>query len=468
MQRFATLASLGLLVAAFATAPAARSQDGRYLIDENGNLVNATQTAGPSPQNWPPDRGNRDHAWVGEDGRSVAQAQVQATPLGPDPMVTMTNPATGQTYQVRVHNPAAVRAWQGNQPPADAPTAAAPAGRIRLMSWRDPNEGAFTVSLPAGWQIQGGTVRTTQVEPHYVIRAQSPSGGVQMFMDDPNIAVHQIPGWGTREGQIIPSAWGGRILVERYLPAPILAEQYVRQRYCPAASAFQGGIIPGQTRDLNQKFGPIAAAEGKRVHLDAGEISFKCGQQNGYVYAITLQAWQQGGPLSLWVVYRIAGYLAQPQDTTQAAAAMHAMLGSFQMDQGWLQRLAQQSGDLAGNVIHESNAVTQSTISRAQEMDAQEQDNFEAWKQRSDQNFNAIEHANKAITGAGNYGGSGSGHDYNAQLGTKTVCDDLGRCQTVDAGVDKYYSDCSGTMYAGTASGDPPPSSLSACWNPTH
>ena len=54
------------------------------------------------------------------------------------------------------------------------------------------------------------------------------------------------------------------------------------------------------------------------------------------------------------------------------------------------------------------------------------------------------------------------------QIQGGTVRDDLGRCQTVDADVDKYYSDCSGTMYAGTASGDPPPSSLSACWNPTH
>ena len=110
MQRIATLASLGLLVATLAAVPAACSQDGRYLIDENGNLVNATRTDGQSPQNRSSDRGDRDHAWVGKDGRPVAQAQAQPTPLGPDPMVTMTNLATGQTYQVRVHNPAAVRA----------------------------------------------------------------------------------------------------------------------------------------------------------------------------------------------------------------------------------------------------------------------------------------------------------------------------------------------------------------------
>jgi hypothetical protein len=148
---------------------------------------------------------------------------------------------------------------------------------------------------------------------------------------------------------------------------------------------------------------------------------------------------------------------------------MHNLLETFQMDQGWLQSFAQQAGDMAGNVIRESNAVTQSTIARARQQDSQSQSNFDAWKKRSDANFNAIEHAGKAITGAGSYGTtSENGHDYNAQLGTKTVCDDLGRCQPVDASVDKYYSDCSGAMHPGSVSGEAPPSSLSACWNPTH
>lgn len=105
----------------------------------------------------------------------------------------VTNPATGQTYTVRAHNAR----------PGDVRSVAA-AGRCSYISWRDPNEGAFTASLPAGWQVSGGTVRTTQIEPHDVIHAQSPSGGVQMFMDDPNIAVRQIPGWAPAKARSFP------------------------------------------------------------------------------------------------------------------------------------------------------------------------------------------------------------------------------------------------------------------------
>lgn len=334
--------------------------------------------------------------------------------------------------------------------------------------WKDPEEGAFTVELPRDWHIKGGTVRTSPVEPHYVVRAQSPDGGIRMFNDDPGILPRQVPnmitasmGW--REGQMIPSAWGGRLLLEPYRPAPAVAQEYARTRLCPTATDFEGGIIPGQSQDLNEQMGAVAASEGKQVHVDVGEVSFQCGAQVGYVYAITLQAWQPGGPVSMWFVYRIAGYLAQPHDASAAAGAMHRLLGTFQMDPGWLQRFAQQAGDFAGNVIRESNAVTRSTMERARQEDAAMEARIADWKRNSDARSNAIEHAGKGVTGS-----DGNGHDSNAQLGTKRVCDDLGRCQSVDASVTNWYSDCSGTFYPASESGEPPSASLSACWNRGH
>jgi hypothetical protein len=339
--------------------------------------------------------------------------------------------------------------------------------------WEDPAEGAFSAFLPSGWQTSGGTVRTTRIEPHYVIRTKSPDAGVEMFMDDPRLAIRQVPSrmtqsMGMREGQAIPSAWGGKLLLERYQPAPQAAAAYVQRAFCPSATMMRGGLIPGQTQSLNEQMGAIAQAEGKSLHVDVGELSFKCGDRDGYVYAVTLQAWQPGGPVSLWLIYRIAGFLAAPQDSAAAAAAMHTMLGSFQMDQAWLQRFAQESGDLAGNVIRESNAVTQTTIERAKEQDAAMAAQNAAWKINSEASFNAISKTNQAIAGSSSGSSSGNGHAYNAQLGTKTVCDDLDRCRTVDASVDSWYSDCSGTFYPGTSSGEAPPASTSACWNKGH
>ena len=402
-------------------------------------------------------------------GEYHAEAGSSAVQEGMGGTRVVTDPATGSMYLVpasgEVGGVRGASRGQGESP-----------GRSNsYVQWQDPAEGAFSVTLPRSWQISGGTARTTRIEPHYVVRAQSADGGVQMFMDDPRIAIRQIPnmmtqqmGW--REGQLIPSSWGGKILLERYRAAPDAAADYVRKAFCPSAMQLQGGIISGQTQDLNNQFGSIARAAGKQIYVDAGELSFRCGDRVGYVYAITLEAWQPGGSVSLWVIYRIAGYLASSAESGSAAAAMHIMLGTFHMNQQWLENFARESNDIAGNVIRESNAITQTTIERARQQDAQMQAQYAAWKRNSDENFNAIRGASRAITGAssGNGGGDGNGHDCNPQLGTKTVCDDVGHCKSVDASISNWYADCSGTFYPGSESGSPPPSSTSACWNKGH
>jgi hypothetical protein len=376
--------------------------------------------------------------WVDQNGNVIPAKAAQAQPSGPGSQ----------------NNPISSAYAQRQSAPAQA--------SIAYMQWNDPVEGAFSVLLPRGWQVTGGTQRTTRVEPHYVVRAQSPGGGVQLFMDDPRIAIRQVPnGFYAREGTAIPSAWGGKLLVERYRPAPQAAQEYVQKAVCPSATQFQGGIIPGQTEDLNRQFGAIARSEGKQIHVDVGELSFRCGEQNGYVYAITLQAWQPGGPVSLWLIYRVAGFLTRPAEGATAAAAIHRMLGSFQMNQQWLENFARECNDTAGNVIRESNAITQSTIARAKAQDAAEQAQFASWKKNSDASFNAIEKGERASTGIND----GNGHDYNAQLNQKSVCNSVGDCQTVDANVTNWWFDCSGKAYPGSESGGAPSSSLSACWN---
>lgn len=360
------------------------------------------------------------------------------------------------------------------QPKPTQPVAVVAANRYQ--SWQDPAEGAFSVSLPVGWQITGGTVRTTRIEAHYVIRAQSPDGGVRLFMDDPKIMMREVPNratqmLGTRIGQVMPTGSGTNLILEPYRGGAQFAGEYVQQSLCPSATMMRGGPIPAQTQALNAQFAPVAQAEGKTLHVDAGDVSFKCGTEIGYAYAITVQAFQPGGQVSIWAVYRIAGYLSTPADSASAAAAVNHALGTFQMNPTWLQNYARECNDTAGNVIRESNAITQTTIQRSQQMQAQEEANYASWKKNSDANFNAIEKTNNAITNAGSSGSgnnNGNGHDYNAQLGTKTVCNDVGSCQTVDADVDTWYSDCSGQFYPGTNTGEPPPASLSACWAKGH
>ncbi len=336
------------------------------------------------------------------------------------------------------------------------------------VTWQDPAEGAFSVSLPTGWRISGGTVRSTRVEAHYLVRAQSPDGGAKLFMDDPGILMREVPNQGTealgvKEGQELPSGVGSSLIVEPYRPGGEFAAEYVKQTLCPSATMIQGGPITDQTGALNAQFSPIGQAGGKALRADAGEVSFKCGARAGYVYAITVEAGQTDGAVSAWAVYRIAGYLASPTDSSASAAAVNQMLDTFQMNYAWLQNYAKESGDTAGIVIRESNAVTQTTIDHEKTLNA----DIRALNENS--------RHDSASTSNGNAGGTLSAlntnandHDDKARALTKRVCDDLGRCQTVDAHITNWWSDCSGTFHPGPESGSPPPPGKSPCWKAGH
>ena len=344
------------------------------------------------------------------------------------------------------------------------PEAAGTAPANSYLLWQDPGEGAFSVSLPMGWRISGGTVRSTKFEAHYLVRAQSPDGGAKLFMDDPGILMREVPNQGTEAmgvkiGQELPSGLGSSLIVEPYRPGDQFAAEYVKQILCPSATMILGGPIADQTQALNAQFGPLGQLGGKALRADAGELAFKCGARTGYVYVITVQAMQPDGPVAIWAVYRIAGYLASPADSPAAAAAVNQMLGTFHMNQTWLQSYAKESGDTAGIVVRESNAVTQTTIDREKAIDAEIQASIESSRHNSASIPNGAAGATSSASST-----NANGHN-NAQVPTKNVCDDLGRCQTVDAGIANWWSDCSGIFYPGPESGGPPPASQSACWS---
>ena len=109
---------------------------------------------------------------VDSSGEYHAEAGSSAVQEGMGGTRVVTDPATGSMYLVpasgEVGGVRGASRGQGESP-----------GRSNsYVQWQDPAEGAFSVTLPRSWQISGGTARTTRIEPHYVVRAQSADGGV--------------------------------------------------------------------------------------------------------------------------------------------------------------------------------------------------------------------------------------------------------------------------------------------------
>lgn len=423
-------------------------------------LLPATAIAQQSPLVWVDAKGNV-HSSPPEPLPSDAPS-VTPTPKGATQTTapSATNPTQTLPSYVQPGDPSVVPSLPARNTEPE-PTATRGIHYVHYVPWKDPAEGAFSVSLPEDWHISGGTVRTTHSEMHYVVHAESPDGGVHLFFDSPLVIRPQdqaASAAGLYMGPVIPATAGANLPMDPYHPGNEFAADYVRKLVCPAAEDMHGGPLGDQTQDLTRLFSSIAQAEAVPIHANAGEVAFRCGSSIGYVYAITTEARQPGEASPRWAAYRVAGYLATPADAALAAHTVNRMLATFEIDQAWLQNYAQQDGDNAGNILRASDAIAQSMKDRREAMHA-------AWQASLAGTRSEVASISGVPAPAAD---SGHGRDYTARLQTKEVCDDLGRCQTVSAAIDNWYSDCSGRFYPGPASGGPPPADLSACWSKGH
>ena len=64
---------------------------------------------------------------------------------------------------------------------------------VQYVTWTDPTERAFTVSVPRDWTIAGGLSYTGSLEPHLTVIATSPDGHIRAFINDPDILPLESP-----------------------------------------------------------------------------------------------------------------------------------------------------------------------------------------------------------------------------------------------------------------------------------
>jgi hypothetical protein len=63
------------------------------------------------------------------------------------------------------------------------------AGALSFVNWNDPYEGAFSVAVPEGWRVIGGTYRLSATDVRYAIAMGSPDGQVRTRIGDSSIGL---------------------------------------------------------------------------------------------------------------------------------------------------------------------------------------------------------------------------------------------------------------------------------------
>ncbi|MBF6593899.1 MAG: hypothetical protein IVW51_05555 [Thermaceae bacterium] len=216
------------------------------------------------------------------------------------------------------------------------------AGGLRFQRWSDPREGAFTLEVPVGWKISGGTVR------HYAgaggvseVVMTSPDGQVMVRLGDVNLPTtflvpnQTMSSLGCNEG-CRPSS---SAVVLRYLSGQNFAAYYVGQtmsQYCSSLGWTRKGNYPEYVRRQAQ----IMAQYGMPPFdgHTAGDVNYICkangGTWVGYLFAETYAVNYQGTGTA-WAVARLQGYTATPERAALADAVLVRALATMHTNPQW-------------------------------------------------------------------------------------------------------------------------------------
>ena len=237
---------------------------------------------------------------------------------------------------------------------------------LRWTTFEDPAEHAFSLSVPAGWRVQGGLRRRSAVEVHYGVTATSPDGRITLFLGDENLPTFTVPNRLLTLGGYGPGRWyspgfGQQLLVEPYMPGAAFAQAWGAQRFralCPDLRLASRIPLPQAARDMDMAY----AAGGVRTHLDVGEADFTGSSgatpMVGYVLAATSLAQTYGN--ALWQVQYLGAFWAPAWDRAEAADLLAREAASFRLSPAWLEATHQAEASISRTVAATGDAVARS------------------------------------------------------------------------------------------------------------
>jgi hypothetical protein len=259
---------------------------------------------------------------------------------------------------------------RGSQADAAAGGQAAPPTAPRYVRWSDPNEGAFSVEVPADWRVEGGVFRFAAVDVRTEFSVTSPDNQIRIMGGGKDIPPFTVPNQmltfaGFPEGSWYSPGYGVRMLVRRFEPGTAFAVNHVRRQMSQLCNGLQ---IDG-SRDrpdaveainrIHQQYGGM----GVSVQSTAGEVTFGCDGQSGplrgYHYATTqLTANPSGG---IWHVPYLFGYLTTQNREAEAQQIFAHIIETIQLNPQWV---AMQQGVAANTsaIVTDTNHAIMRTI----------------------------------------------------------------------------------------------------------
>lgn len=288
------------------------------------------------------------------------------------------------------------------------------AGLIEMTPWKDPNEGAFTIDVPKGWEAEGGLVRP-YIDAGIKIAVKKEDKGIQI--ENPYPPIYVTPNWALEMGGFKEGS--------HYNPSGGLAQDMIVMKEKTAKEYLQT-ILPNKLKlslskiearpDLVSKVPKMpwttqtTAAEGRLT----GE---------GKVHkVIVIEQGMKMAETGLWAVI-LVHYWAKEDEIGLVEEILERMERSFHLDETWAKREQKEMAKRVG-IINQTGSEIADLISATFQYQSAVQDR--AMRQWS-----------------------------NAMLGVERVYNpETGQEYEVPSGAEHYWSD--GYHIVGTKVSEPP------------
>jgi hypothetical protein len=322
--------------------------------------------------------------------------------------------------------------------------------QVAWVRWTDPREGAFSASVPQGWNVSGGAFRQSATDIRQSVILLSPDHQIRMTVGDANIGAYTAPNpmyarAGMREGGYTALGDGSKIQIRRFLSA----QQFVREYVASSVGRECGEpriLSENERQDLTASAAQRARLQGApNPQVTAAGVSFSCTwngrDARGYYAAATILPFP--GRNGIWYVEALYGYLAVAERQQQADDISRHVLNSMGINAQWKQREDQ----IAGNAVQQDNVRSQEIQARARQAIADNQ------RQTSDAIVKGYEARSKVYDEI-------SRKRENAILGTVDVVDpNSGKQYKID-----NYSDYHWMNYQGVVAGTKTDTSPGSDW----
>ncbi len=207
---------------------------------------------------------------------------------------------------------------------------------LHWVNYTDNAEGAFSMDVPVGWQVEGGMYRFGYFDVRWMMDVRSLNGNVIIRIDDPSVPPYVLPGphsgpaghAAIRQGMF-------QMVVDNYREAQQYAESYAKRRFGSSCSS-----MTERASDWTPAL-PQAWRDQQGVKTTEASIAYDCATTDGprvvNVYARDTVVGNEG----LWVVDPIISIIAKPGDLALAQQMTQHMINSWQETPRWKDYQAQ-------------------------------------------------------------------------------------------------------------------------------